>query len=45
MHEVLHLAEAGKLRVHYEAFALEDAPTALARLKADNLRARAVLVM
>jgi D-arabinose 1-dehydrogenase-like Zn-dependent alcohol dehydrogenase len=45
MHEVLGLAAAGKLRVVYEAFALADAPEALARLKADTLRARAVLVI
>ena len=44
MQEVLRLAADGKLRVVYEAFALEDAPAALARLKADTLRARAVLV-
>jgi len=45
MHDVLRLAAAGKLHVHYEAFALEDAPVALARLKADRLAARAVLVL
>jgi len=44
MHEVLQVAGEGKLRVFYEAFALEDAPVALARLKADTLQARAVLV-
>jgi propanol-preferring alcohol dehydrogenase len=45
MNEVLRLAADGKLRVVYEAFALEDAPVALARLKADTLKARAVLVV
>jgi propanol-preferring alcohol dehydrogenase len=44
MQEVLRLAADGKLRVVYEAFPLEDAPAALARLKADTLQARAVLV-
>jgi len=45
MHEVLGLAAAGKLHVHYEAFALEDAAMALGRVKADTLRARAVIVV
>ena len=44
MQEVLRLAADGKLRVVYETFALEDTPAALARLKSDTLRARAVLV-
>ena len=39
MNEVLRLAAEGKLRVVYEAFSLEDAPVALARLKADTLKA------
>ena len=38
MNEVLRLAAAGKLRVVHEVFALEDAPIALARLKADTLK-------
>lgn len=45
MHEVLRLGAAGKLHVTYETFPLEDAGTALARLKADDLAARAVLVI
>ena len=45
MHDVLDLAAAGKLRVHYETFALEEAAAALGRIKADTLQARAVIVV
>jgi D-arabinose 1-dehydrogenase-like Zn-dependent alcohol dehydrogenase len=44
MHDVLRLAAGGELRVHCEEFPLEDVPVALARLKADTVGARAVLV-
>jgi propanol-preferring alcohol dehydrogenase len=42
---VLDLAAAGKIGVVAETFALEDAATALSRLKAGQIRARAVLVV
>lgn len=45
MNQVLGLAASGKLHVSYETFALQDADKALARLKADDLTARAVLVV
>jgi propanol-preferring alcohol dehydrogenase len=44
LREVLALAAAGKLRSVHESFALEDANVALTRLKAGEIRARAVLV-
>jgi D-arabinose 1-dehydrogenase-like Zn-dependent alcohol dehydrogenase len=44
MHDVLRLAAEGKLRFHCEEFPLDDFPVALARLKADTVGARAVLV-
>ncbi|MGY1590898.1 alcohol dehydrogenase catalytic domain-containing protein [Geodermatophilus sp. SYSU D00708] len=44
LREVLALAAAGKLRSVHEAFPLEDANLALTRLKAGEIRARAVLV-
>jgi alcohol dehydrogenase, propanol-preferring len=44
MRTVLDLAAAGKIRVHAETFALDDAGEALGRLKAGKIRARAVLV-
>jgi propanol-preferring alcohol dehydrogenase len=44
MRTVLELAAAGKIHVVTETFALAEAETALARLKAGTIRARAVLV-
>jgi len=43
MREVLELAAAGKIRAHCEPFPLEEATTALTRLKNGEIRARAVL--
>lgn len=45
MREVLALAAAGKVRAHCEPFPLEQAGEALRRLKAGEIRARAVLVV
>jgi propanol-preferring alcohol dehydrogenase len=44
MRAVLALAAAGKLHVTCETYPLEEASVALARLKANDLVARAVLV-
>lgn len=44
MRTVLRLAAAGKIRAVAEPFALEEAGTALGRLKAGQVRGRAVLV-
>lgn len=43
MREVLHLAAEGKIRTVVEAFPMEQAQDALARLAAGSLRSRAVL--
>ena len=45
MREVLDLAAAGKIKAECEPFALEDAPTALTRLKNGTIRVRAVLMV
>lgn len=45
MREVLEIAAAGKVRSICESYPLEDAPEALRRLKAGQIRARAVLVV
>lgn len=44
MLEVLRLAEAGKLQSMYAEYPLHEANKVLARLKAGEIRARAVLV-
>jgi propanol-preferring alcohol dehydrogenase len=43
--EVLALAAAGKVRAHCDRYPLEEAGEALRRLKAGEIRARAVLVV
>jgi propanol-preferring alcohol dehydrogenase len=45
MREVLEIAAAGKVRSVYESYPLEQAAEALGRLKAGQVRARAVLVV
>ncbi|MEN9751565.1 MAG: hypothetical protein RLZZ600_612 [Actinomycetota bacterium] len=42
--EVVEMARRGQIKVEHEVFALEDGPTAYARLHEGSLRGRAVLV-
>lgn len=45
MREVLDLAAAGRIRAQVQTFTLDQAPQALAALKAGEVRARAVIVL
>jgi propanol-preferring alcohol dehydrogenase len=44
LHEVVALAEAGRIRAHVERFSLDDAPKAYARMAEGTLRGRAVII-